>query len=155
MLIEEIAYKPTQVMLAYLAGIIDGEGCIGIECMGPCQRKNGTWARKHNYYTPRLTVVNTNKFIMFTLMRCLGGTFDIRKTIAGRKTCYRWHVFGKKLEESIKSILPYLQIKHEQARLVLEFRETVGKTGWHVAEGTLQKRHQLYIQCRDLNKVGS
>ena len=152
---EELIYKPSQIMLAYLAGIVDGEGCVGIECMAPCKKKDGTWIRKHNYYTPRLTVVNTNKILMFTLMRYLNGTFDERKKLSGRKPCYRWHVFGEKLEEDIKNILPYLQIKYEQAQLVLEFRETVGKTGWNVSEEVLQKRHQLYIQCRDLNKVGS
>lgn len=25
--------------IIYLAGIIDGEGCIGIECMAPCKKK--------------------------------------------------------------------------------------------------------------------
>lgn len=155
MLTKRNTNKTSQVILAYIAGIIDGEGCIGIECMAPCKRKNGTWARKHNYYTPRLTVINTSEIIMFTLLRFLGGTYDARKKLSGRKTCYRWHIFGEKLEESIKNILPYLQIKHKQAELVLEFRKTVGKTGWNISEETLQKRHQIYVQCRNLNKVGS
>lgn len=143
------------ISMDYLAGIIDGEGCIGIECMAPYKKKDGTWIRKHNYYTPRLTVVNTSKFLMEILVSSLGGVYDTRKHIEGRKTCYRWHCFGETLEVAITAILPYLQIKYEQAETVLEFRKTVGKTGWNVSEELLQTRHNLYLQCKELNKVGS
>jgi hypothetical protein len=147
--------ETTQIFLAYLAGIIDGEGSIGIECMAPCKKKDGTWIRKHNYYTPRLTVINTNEHLMMALMRNLGGTYNKRKKTEGRKICYRWHTFGSNLEIVLKNLMPYLFLKGEQAYLVLKFRETVGKTGWYVSEDLLKERHDLYLKCKKLNKVGA
>ena len=154
--IRERYKQKDDLLLAYLAGIIDGEGCIGIECMAPHQKKDGTWIRKHNYYTPRLTVINTSQEIMTLLSHFfIGGIFDKRKEIPGRKICYRWHIFGENLEYAIKCLLPYLIIKKEQAELAIKFRETVGKTGWYVSEETLAIRHNLYQQCKKLNQVGS
>lgn len=147
--------KCSEVMKSYIAGIIDGEGCIGIECMAPLQKKDGTWIRKHNYYTPRLTIVNTSYKLMELLVKEIGGKYDTRKKIEGRKTCYRWYIFGKDLENTIQEIIPYLFIKKEQAEIVLKFRQTVGKTGWHVSDEIMTMRHDLYLQCTNLNKVGS
>lgn len=141
--------------IIYLAGIIDGEGCIGIECMAPCKKKDGTWIRKHNYYTPRLTVINTSKKVIDLLMKTFGGTYSTRKTIQGRKTCFAWRIFGEALINVLRAVIPYLQIKYDQAQLVLEFRKTVGKTGWHVSEEILEQRHSFYLQCKILNQVGS
>lgn len=147
--------RTKEISMQYLAGIIDGEGCIGIECQAPFRRKDGTWQRKHNYYTPRLVVVNTSKLLMEILVKSFGGQYGARKHIEGHKTCYAWRCFGEKLEAAIMAIQPYLQIKHDQAEVVLELRKTVGKTGWYVSEELLQARHGLYLRCGELNKTGS
>jgi hypothetical protein len=144
-----------ETIISYLAGIIDGEGCIGIECMSPCQKKDGTWIRKHNYYTPRLTVINTSNELMCLLVETFGGSFDQRKQIIGRKTCYRWHIFGENLHKAINKLIPYILIKKSQANVVIKFKETVGKTGSRVTEDILKIRHDLYLQCKEFNKVGS
>lgn len=137
-----------QIMLAYLAGIIDGEGSIGIERLSP------TKGRKKYYYVCRLTVINTNEDIMKLLVYFFKGTYDKRKKIEGRKECFRWHVFGNDLSYALNKLEPYILLKHKQLNIVLQYRDTVGKTGWNVSDEILEVRHKLWLACKELNKVG-
>lgn len=134
--------------IIYLAGIVDGEGCIGLEHLSP------TKGRKKDYYVCRLTVINTSIKLMELLVATLRGQFDTRKKIEGRKTCYRWHVFGTDLEVAMNSLLPYLLIKKEQAKLVLEYRETVANNGWLISDAVLAHRKALWLKCKELNTIG-
>lgn len=138
----------TDFDIGYLAGVIDGEGSLAIEKLSP--RKN----RKYCYFTPRLVVVNTNKQLMDWLVNKIGGKYHARKLIVGRKQCYSWFIFGKLIEKVIKLIIPLLICKRQLAELILQFRETVGKTGWHVTEEVLQLRNSMYLKSRELNKLG-
>lgn len=109
-------------VISYLAGIIDGEGSIGIEHLSPDNK-----SRKKDYYNCRLTVINTDEPLMKLLKTYFGGSYDQRKKIDGRKICYRWHVFGKRLETAINELIPHLRIKKPQALIVMQYRKTVGK----------------------------
>ncbi len=142
----EIVEKIT--ILSYFAGIIDGEGSIGIEHLKPRGK------RMKDYYTCRLTVINTNEDIMKLLVHHFKGTYDTRKKIGGRKTCFRWHVFGKDLEDALKRLEPHIFIKKQQLEIVLKYRETVGKTGWNVSDEVLSQRKELWLACKKLNSVG-
>jgi|SoiMetStandDraft_2_1073263.scaffolds.fasta_scaffold00037_9 hypothetical protein len=134
--------------MSYLAGIVDGEGCIGLEHLSPTKN------RKKDYYVCRLTVVNTSEELMKLLVSSLKGQYDTRKKIEGRKTCYRWHVFGKDLEQAILALLPYLRIKKKQAKLVLEYRNTVASNGWLISDDVLAHRKTIWIECKKLNTIG-
>ena len=138
----------TSEILNYFAGILDGEGSIGIEHLSPCKN------RKKDYYVCRLTIINTSKILMDWLKENFKGTVDTRKQIEGRKTCYRWHVFGSDLEEILTAVIPFLKIKDQQAQVVLQYRQTVGKTGWNVSDETLELRKSYWIECKKLNKLG-
>lgn len=131
---------------AYLAGIIDGEGCIGIEHL----RANNK-SRKKDYYLCRLTVINTDEELMKKLIFYFKGSYSMRKKIEGRKPCFAWRVFGDNQKMALQELYPYLYIKKPQAKLVLEYIDTIGKTGWHVTNEVLQKRKELWEQCKLLN----
>lgn len=134
--------------LSYLAGIIDGEGCIGLEHLSP------TKGRKKDYYACRLTVINTSQKLMERLKKTFKGSYSARKKIDGRKICYRWHVFGDDLEKALIALIPYLDLKKAQAELVMEYRKTVNETGWLISDDILEKRKQIWLQCKHLNTVG-
>lgn len=134
--------------ISYFAGIIDGEGSIGIEHLSPTKN------RSKSYYVCRLTVINTNKDLMESLKNFFGGTYDQRKKIEGRRICYRWHIFGKELESALNQLIPHLFIKKPQALILKQYRETVGKTGWKVSDSILEKRKEFWIRCKELNKLG-
>lgn len=130
---------------AYFAGIVDGEGSIGIELLSPCK------GRKKDYYVCRLTVINTDEQLMKDLVLTFKGSYDQRKLIEGRKPCFRWHVFGKNLKNALQELYPFLRMKQQQARLVLKYIDTKGKTGWLVSDETLAIRKELWLQCKELN----
>jgi len=134
--------------LCYFAGILDGEGSIAIEKMSPCN------ARQYHYFTPRLCIINTNNELIEWLIKNFGGSRNTRTKVKGRRECYRWHVFGKELENILRAVVPYILIKRQLAMLVLEFRETVGKTGSRVTEEIRNQREQLYLRSRSMNKIG-
>jgi hypothetical protein len=131
--------------IAYLAGIVDGEGSIGIELLSPTKN------RKKNYYVCRLTVINTYKPLMERLVKTFKGQYDERKAIPNRKTCYRWHVFGNDMENALNILLPYLEEKKQQALLILEYRKTVASEKWYITDEILEIRKQLWLDCKKLN----
>ena len=135
--------------LAYLAGIIDGEGSIGIEKLSP------TATRKKTYYIARLCIINTDiSLIHWINDNFSDGSWHERKVPLNHKRCYRWHIFGKNLEFLLKALLPYLIIKQQHAKIVLEFRKTTGKTGKKITDEISQEQFGWYEACKILNKQG-
>lgn len=134
--------------LSYFAGIIDGEGSIGLEHLSP------TKGRIKSYYVARMVVVNTNENLMKLLLNFFGGAYSTRPLIQNRKKCFIWRVLGKNLDNALKLLTPHLFIKKPQALLLQEYRATVGKTGWNVSDELLETRKQLWLKCKELNKLG-
>uniref|UniRef100_A0A6H2A3W2 Putative HNH homing endonuclease n=1 Tax=viral metagenome TaxID=1070528 RepID=A0A6H2A3W2_9ZZZZ len=103
-------------ILAYAAGIVDGEGCISIggKSLG---------AGKPRRLIMLLSVVNTNEWLIRWLKMQFGGNIRSNKPTNPRaKLKWIWRVESKKASEIIKLIMPYLQIKRPQAELAIEFQ---------------------------------
>lgn len=139
----------TNEILAYTAGLFDGEGHLSIER----QRANGS-NRKKDYFTLRLVIVNTNFEVITWLINNFQGNSTKSKKLEGRKQCYKFVIFGEKLFKIITDIYPYLIIKKPIVDIALKFRETVGKTGWNVSDETLAYRQELWSQAKIINKPG-
>jgi len=140
----------TVEQLSYLAGIIDGEGSICVDL----QRANPKYGRKHDYFTLRLSIVNTDKNLMDWLVTNFQGTYYQRKPLPGYKICYTYRIYGHKLADLIVACLPYFIIKKPHAEIVNKFRTTVGKTGWAITQDVVDYRESLYLELKKLNKVG-
>ncbi|MGN6759441.1 MAG: hypothetical protein ACTHMJ_23985, partial [Thermomicrobiales bacterium] len=103
---------------AYMAGLIDGEGSIYVAAVGP--------ARDKTVY-PIVVVAMTNKEVVEWLAEKWGpGRVKLHNATNLRrhpymKPQYRAQVFGKRARLLCESLLPYLRVKREQARLVTEF----------------------------------
>lgn len=96
---------------AYMAGIVDGEGSIGVR-------------RRLRYITPILQVTNTRKDLLeWLVLRCGGAIYVNKEERDGRKQLYSWQTFGRKAQAIIREILPYLVIKRQQAELALTIRQ--------------------------------
>ena len=104
-----------QLLYAYLAGIVDGEGSISIksESMG-------------KPYVGYLTVTNCN-YEMIKLFECeFGGKVRKRnwsnnqKNISKNwKPSYEWSLTKQQAAKALRLLFPYLRIKSRQATLVL------------------------------------
>jgi hypothetical protein len=101
----------TVAELAYLAGIIDGEGCIGLRLPGPS-------------VTPsvRIEVTNTDRRLISWLSDRFGGYSSGPVRPTNSKLAYRWTLAKRDdVRSLLEAMLPYLVIKDRQASLALEF----------------------------------
>lgn len=111
---------PTDVELAYIAGFIDADGCVGTH------RVKGRSGKFHEY--PTLSASQKTKEVLVFLQHCLGGKISIRpgnpQALSTTPT-YVWRVTSKeKILTILELLLPYLIVKHEKAQhAVNEFRQ--------------------------------
>ena len=117
--------------LAYLAGLIDGEGSIQV-C---ARRKDGSRFRLI------LCVAMQNQ----APLQFLSDTFNFGTKPRRHRTqgAYRIEWQGPKAAVIIEAILPYLKVKQEQARLGLLFQNRVknrSRKGWSPEERDQNRR---------------
>jgi DNA-binding CsgD family transcriptional regulator len=103
----------------YLAGLVDGEGTIGIEKASRNDRKNP-------HFKPIVKISNTCKEALDYIIEQVGGfKFAIksgRMSKNSKKAVYDIVlVRHKDVEAFLEMILPYLLIKRRQAELVIQF----------------------------------
>jgi hypothetical protein len=103
--------------VCYLAGIIDGEGCVSLG------------KRKEYYITPTLQITNTSRALMEWLKANCGGN-DYRRIFekrVNRKDAWAWGLCGQAARDVIEAVRPYLVIKQKQADLVLKVYKKIGR----------------------------
>jgi hypothetical protein len=107
--------------LAYLAGVIDGEGNIAIGL-----RSRGAKGEKSPIYWGYLKVSNTDRRLLEWCANVTGvGTIHKEGRKRGRRRqLYIWHVSSTPSEQILRDVYPYLVIKREQAEAFFEFRAT-------------------------------
>jgi len=89
---------------AYVAGMLDAEGCISIS----------------NTYQLRVKISNKNRKLMKYLVHHFGGIF--KKVPNNDGWIYNWYTQGNKhTQRFLSNILPYLRIKLKEANLALEY----------------------------------
>ena len=101
--------------LAYTAGIIDGEGYIGIKRH---KKPEYNWN-----YNVRLQVTNTDKTLMDWLLIKWGGHIYSRLGRTERHAPqYIWTLNCQDSVDMLQQLLPYLVIKQKQAQLAIGFQ---------------------------------
>ena len=101
---------------AYIAGLLDGEGCIGIDRI---KSKNKTWE-----YDFRIRIVITNKDEnVICWLKCVTG-IGCAYIHGGRykenwNIIHRWQAVSEKAREFLLAVRPYLRIKKDVCDIVL------------------------------------
>jgi len=109
--------------LAYIAGIVDGEGYIGIQSDGK-KAKHG----KQNLRL-RVTVTNTSEWLCQYLKFSFGGgKITLRTRSPNHRPCWQWQLEYQKAADFLRLILPYLHLKKPQAELAIKFQEAKGRS---------------------------
>jgi len=102
-------------MFAYIAGLIDGEGCIYV-----CKEdKGGKFLRRRI----RLQITNTNKELIDACLALTGvgrATKGVQQNSRWKRR-YDWVCYGRAAEKVLIECFPYLIAKREQALLALSF----------------------------------
>jgi hypothetical protein len=102
----------------YIAGLLDGEGCIGLNLTVEGERKN---------YYPHVSITNTNKEVLDWVKITVGKGSVIRKPLGNirHKQSYHWRIYGNQSIQFIKKIYPYLKIKKLQAETIMQYEKTI------------------------------
>ena len=127
--------------LGYLAGIIDGEGCISITKAGDKYKTS----KGFYHFTVRLTVCSNDKTMIEFLQKEFGGNFTPRNTTGD----YRIYWSGDKLKKLLNSTKDYLIIKKKQAELFLSM-PCEGR-GYYYSVEEQERRMEAYIKMKELN----
>jgi hypothetical protein len=147
----------TTAQLAYLAGIIDGEGSIYIGNFSS-NPKTG-----NPYYQTNMEVTNTEEALINWLINNFGGrnyTYTEKQTPKNsRRTVYRWIISGDDLTELCHLLLPYLIIKKRQCEIMIQMRKTferkrasLGRQGTlPLEQDVLEERKRLFDEMRSLH----
>lgn len=159
--------------IAYIAGLIDGEGYIGIKrttVRKDCQNRS---------YHARIQIRMVDEEAIKFIAKTLGGNYyyEQKHSINGRPLfCYQ--VSDLNAENILKTIYPYLKVKQKVAKSVIEFRELQSKgneyrtkiTGYRrfpnsigtirqvpnlsYSDEYIEQCEHYYSACKQFNKVG-
>jgi len=144
-------YKP--VDLAYMAGIVDGEGCFYI---GLIPKKKGD-GYVSTHYRGLLKIDNTDHILIDWLNNTFSGTNSAAtRSTSSRKferEVFSWIATGDRLLDLCEQILPYLTIKKKQCEIMIRFRKTyTEKLGSNrIPKESLSARQICFEEIRKLN----
>lgn len=131
--------------LSYAAGLVDGEGCIGV------------YHNSHNgNYQLRLSIDMVEP-IAINLCHDLFGGVMYQKNKFGymnRRDTNMWLVFNNEAANSIRAIEPYLRVKKTQAQSVLHIDWLAGSGGQKISEEDKNLRMQSCAILKKLNQRG-
>jgi len=164
----------TDTDLAYLAGLIDGEGYIGIKKSRP-----GSGGRVSPSYHARIQVRMVDEPAIAFLAATLGGNYYKESPSAAKgRPLYCFSASDRKAEHILRTVRPYLRVKAQNADAVLDARD-FQKTGQQhrtrvtgyrdldngrgpvkrvpnlaFSDDYLARLELLYLRCKELNRVG-
>ena len=95
---------------AYLAGLLDGEGCVTVS--------GGDSNRSHQL---RVTLEMTDPEPIYLLQENYGGTIHERERPHGRRLLFSWYISGGVALDFLADILPHSLAKENQIIEALKF----------------------------------
>jgi len=148
--------EATREDLAYIAGLVDGEGSITIGRRGQ-RPDNGGHSPQHNLV---VSVVNTHLPTLQWLQETIGAGaihYKPRNGSLGTKDCYVWKLGGnQQAHDFLTAVRPWLRMKADQCWLGLEFLAqrtsflTAGR-GHYLSGEELALREGFYLAMRSAN----
>ena len=143
---QTIPRKPSDVDLAYLAGLIAGDGSIHVSKQPQKNRKF------RPYYQISLCVEMVAQEEIDWIAKTFGGQMVMRiRDKHHRRPSGRWKMNGAKAIEVLKLVYPFLKHKKRQAALVFKLREIVQQTLYKRHDHRIALREQLYREVNALN----
>jgi len=135
---------------AYLAGILDGEGCVAVRKSGYLQRRTG---KRVYYLHASVVIVNTYRPVLALFRKFFGGHLRPRTKIAGRQQTYSLTVADFKAATLLTSLLPYLRIKKRQAVLTLRCQQMNTRRATQKSKVAVRRKQtELFYAVKRLKK---
>lgn len=128
--------------VAYVAGLVDGEGCIG-------------FTKSRSNLIPRVMITNTNKDLMDLLKENFGGhILSVKKVNDTWKRAYHWCICNKKAIDFLEKIEKHLILKINQALCLYAYECIRPGKGKSWTQEAIEARDLLKSQVHWLNKKG-
>ena len=141
------------VDLSWLAGIVEGEGCITLE-RGGDRRKSG-----NRFLIPTIVIANTNPILILAVRTVLDRIqvhYDIRekKWTNGWKTTIRLRIINQaNVGRFLECIRPFMRSKTSQCDLVLSFIK-LRKSNREMKIRNHGAEEAMVVEIRKLNQKG-
>lgn len=136
----------TTELLAYLTGIFEGEGYIHVnKTSSPHSLK--LWKRKTPNFALNCGVTNSHRGVLELFQEAFGGSIYDRTS----HQVYDYRIDRKLASVMLRSFLPYMVIKKEQAIIAVEFQASLFLTGKTVEKEKLEYRDFVYRKIKSLN----
>ena len=131
-----------EVEKAYITGIVDGEGSIGL------------WRHhKNETHTPNVTVANNDLKLLHWIQSRVGGTIvSKKKRQAHHHDSYAWSIRQDRAIRFLNDIKCYLITKRRQAELITEKYKSVTHRAGKYTPAMLKKKNALVAKIRKLNQ---
>jgi len=128
--------------VAYVAGIVDGEGCISV----------WTSKRKDRWIGIQIFITNTNVEVLDFCQKVLGGVVKLHyHGTAKHKTSYRLSISSRSsVKRALEILLPYLIIKKKVAVLVIELIKSLDNR----VHGYTPRDLEVVTEVKKLNRRG-
>ena len=154
-----------QHVLSYLGGLFDGEGCITITRHTPTQKGPRNKSLSYGLCVqikmndPRPVKLFATYFSEISVIR-FAANYGYDKRGYKYRPSFRAKCTGKKAEEVLKHLLPYLLSKREEAEYAMEFRKymrdsncrRVGFARRPIPSDILAKRHVFYLNLQKMKR---
>lgn len=149
--------EPSRADLAYIAGLIDAEGCFRIKGWQP-KRKG-----RNESFVISLEIGNTKFPIFPWLIERFGGSVIYRKPTSQRHNpMIIWSLSSDALYQFSKNVYPFLRVKKERCEKLIQFHQTNVPNGGDRNSSEFQRhicdllvtRRQLFDEFQVLNKKG-
>ena len=156
----------TRTVAAYLAGVFDSDGTIGIKRNTYSMRVVGDSAAPT--YSERIHIRQVERPALELLAATFGGNIGVDDPNAKRgRPLFCWGQTDAKAARTLRALLPFLRIKRQQAKNCLALRAVkerskrarvrrnrgcVGALSRTAAHGHEMER--LYLRAKQLNHVG-
>lgn len=133
--------------IAYAAGFFDGEGHIAIT------RVKKARSEEAKYHVMSVSISNTNLTVLKWFEEHFSGRVSSHRMPLNPNwlPSWRWTAANKGAEAFLKTVLPYLIVKREQALVALEFRKIRVPTTAVIGGKRGQKVHSVeeFIGARE------
>lgn len=147
--------------VAYAAGIVDGEGTIGIGC----SFRHSKSGKETKVLKPHISVSNTNQEIIEWLVSTFGGySVPDKRYNTKWKMAYIWYISDRdKAWDFLLLVKPYVKIKRRQLDLMLGFLALDERPAWKVIGSESEKysnlieeiQYNYYLDMKELNRKGA
>ena len=136
-----------EITYQYLAGLIDGEGCLMIS-----KATRIAEAKRGIKFCPVMSVANNYLPLMEKIMLQFGG--KIRNQGKPIQKVYNIYFSSNEIRELLPKLLPYLIVKKSQAEILLSYLEKMQQNGYrNISDELFAFYEECYEKLKQIKRI--